>query len=358
MNVGLVSIFDNTNFGNRLQNYALQQVLLGYCKEVKTLKNKSYTGNTSRLLRKYPVAESIMLNRLAGRNKRAELLRFTKRHIFLSKACYWHDQDDNVPASEDRCDFFCAGSDQVWNPHMGRSKMFNYLGFADRERTFSYAASFGVNEIPEQFKEEVRTGLQHIKYISVREDAGKRIVEELTGRTDAEVLVDPTMLLTAQEWDKILRKPKAELPEKYILTYFLGLISPERRDVIQRKARQMDCALIEVMDENSPFYAIGPDEFVYLIKHAALVCTDSFHGSVFSFMYQRKMAIFDREGKGNNMAGRIDTFTTKFHLENCRVRGNHLPENVPEPDYSEGYQTLELERKKSETFLNKVFEKE
>ena len=357
MKIGIVTIFDNNNQGNRLQNYALQEMLGRYSGTVETIKNKPQRKSLKqRLMSASFLAESPCVNRMVGKRRKAEMLWFNKKHLKISRQSVCCE--DAFRVLKEKCDMYCSGSDQIWNPAIGRANLFDFLGFADRERTFSYAASFGIDEIPEQYKEAVRKGLQHIKYISVREDAGKRIVEELTGRTDVEVLVDPTMLLTTNEWDKILRKPKAPLPEKYILTYFLGPVSPDRRSAIRKKADQMGCEVIEVMDENGPFYAIGPDQFVYLIKNAQMVCTDSFHGSVFSFLYQRRLAIFDREGEGNNMGSRIDTFTTKFHLEGCRVRGNDLPENIPEPDYSAGYKTLVDEREKSRRFLSKVFHKE
>ncbi len=357
MKIGIVTIFDNNNQGNRLQNYALQQTLLKYADWVVTAKNKPRGKSLKqKIVRSSLLAESVLANRLMGKQRKAEALWFNKKHLVISKRSVCCE--DAFATLKENCDMYCSGSDQIWNPAIGRANQFDFLGFADTEQTFSYAASFGVDEIPEAQKEAIRKGLQHIKHISVREDAGKRIVEELTGRTDVEVLADPTMLLTTQEWDKILRAPKTKLPEKYVLTYFLGPVSPERRKAIQDKATKMGCTLIEVMDKNSPFYAIGPDQFVYLIKNAQLVCTDSFHGSVFSFLYQRKLAIFDREGHGNNMGSRIDTFTRKFHLEECRVQGNNLPEHIPDADYSEGYKTLACERERSKRFLDKVFHKE
>ena len=234
--------------------------------------------------------------------------------------------------------------------------MFYYLGFAERDRTFSYAASFGIDKIPEEYVEDVRKGLEHIKYISVREDAGKRIVEELTGRTDVQVLVDPTMLLTTEQWDEVAEKPKNELPEKYLLTYFLGQVSENRRQKIEKKAAELGCQTIWLMDKKSPFYAIGPGHFVYLVKHAQMVCTDSFHGSVFSFLYGRPLAVFGREGSGEDMSSRLETLADKFSLRSCLVHNEDLSDVPVAPDYSEGYRALEIERKKSKAFLDMVFE--
>lgn len=355
MKVGIVTVFDNNNHGNRLQNYALQQVLLRYADEVVTMKNKPWFSDKSRIARMLPLAESVFFNRLLGMERRARLVEFTNRYVRLSRGCYWYDKAGQAPKKADRCDVYCVGSDQVWNPTMGRRGSFDYLAFAPEERTFSYAASFGIDQIPLEYRQPVADGLGHIKDISVREDAGKKIVEDLTGRTDAQVLVDPTMLLRREDWDRVIAKPKAAVPENYVLTYFLGKVSDSRRAVIEERARELGCAIIEVMDPNSPFYAVGPDEFVWLIKNAKYICTDSFHGSVFSFLYGRPFAVFAREDKGPDMGSRMKTFTAKFSLKGCAAAGDVLPAYEPEPDYSVGYAALEAERAKSRAFLDTVF---
>lgn len=355
MKVGIVTVFDNNNQGNRLQNYALQQVLLRYADEVVTMKNKPWYSKKSRIARMLPLAESVFFNRLLGMERRARLVEFSNRHVKLSRSCYWYDKVGQAPKGADRCDLYCAGSDQIWNPTMGRLGSFDYLNFAPADRTFSYAASFGIDEIPEQYRSAVAEGLKHIKHISVREDAGKKIVEELTGRTDVQVLADPTMLLTRQEWDQVIKKPKGDVPKEYVLTYFLGQVSPERRSAIEQRAAELGCELIEIMDPNSPFYTVGPDEFAWLIKNAKYICTDSFHGSVFSFLYGRPFAVFARQDKGPDMGSRMKTFMEKFSLEHCAAAGNVLPEYCADPDYSKGYAALDVERAKSTVFLDKVF---
>lgn len=354
MRIGIVSIFDNRNFGNRLQNYALQQVLLRYADEAVTIKNKPFSNGKSRLVRASALAESEAFNHLLGMHRRAQLVRFTNRYVHTNKNCYWYEKEYPSLKKEDCCDFYCAGSDQVWNPNC-RQGQFSYLGFADYDATFSYAASFGDDKIPQGYEEAVRKGLQHIKHISVREDAGKRIVEELTGRTDVQVLVDPTMLLTREEWDEVAAKPRRALPERYLLTCFLGGVSPERKDAILQKAKELGCQVIELMDPKSPFYEIGPGEFIDLIKHADLICTDSFHASVFSFLYQRPLAIFDRQGGANKMGGRMETLASKFQLESSLIQENQIPDGIMTPDYSAGYKALEAEREKAKAFLDMVF---
>lgn len=357
MRVGIVGIIDKNNFGNRLQNYALQVCLSRYSGDVLTIRNKQFLDVPwKNIIRRSAVVDSPAILRLTGMHRSAAHARFTKDYINTSKGCCWFNVEGTAPEVRNHCHLYCAGSDQIWNPDFGRWGMFNYLGFANPEQTFSYAASFGVDKIPAQYVADVRKGLQHIKYISVREDAGKRIVEELTGRTDAQVLVDPTMLLTTQQWDEIARKPKAQMPRKYVLTYFLGDVPCQRTESIRRKADQMGAQVIELMDKNSPFYAIGPSEFVYLIKHACLVCTDSFHASVFSFLYQRPVAIFDRKGSADNMGSRLQTLAAKFGLQSSLAVGDAMPDLPVDVDYTAGFAALDEERKKSKAFLDMVFQ--
>ena len=355
MKVGIVSQFNYDNIGNKLQNYALQQQLLKFADEVITIKNKSKANGLIDYLRRYSfVSELVWLNKLMNKQRNAEFLQFHKSCIRDSGKVYSFEQCKPRIRRKDQCDLYCAGSDQNWKPTTGRSGPFPYLAFAEQARTFSYAASFGVDQIPEEYQAPVRKGLQHIKYISVREDAGKKIVEDLTGRTDAQVLVDPTMLLTAQEWDQVAKKPPIDVPENYLLTYFLGEVSEKRRAAIQARAMEQHCEIINLMDRSSPYYQFGPDAFLYLIKHASCVCTDSFHGSVFSFLYRKPLAILVREGSKENMNSRLETLVEKFSLQQCVASGDELP-NMDICDYSEGYAALENERAKADDYLKMVF---
>lgn len=97
----------------------------------------------------------------------------------------------------------------------------------DNVPKFSYAASFGVSEIPKGQQKLYKTFLSRLNYISVRENAGQKIVKELTGR-DAQVVADPVMLLTREQWDEEI-KFKRMYDQPYIFAYFLGK-SEENRE--------------------------------------------------------------------------------------------------------------------------------
>lgn len=354
MKVGIVTLFDSTNFGNKLQNYALQEILKQYADEVITIKNKPTPHNLKeKIFRTSPLAESIGVNKIFGKQRKAAILHFANKYINTSSNCYYYDRKYDVPP--ENCDFYCAGSDQIWNPNLGRTGGFNYLDFSPREKNFSFSASFGVSDIQDNYRNEVQEGLSHISKVSVREDAGIKIVSELSGREDAEILIDPTLYLSEEKWKEVAKKPDSYREYKYLLTYFLGELSERRKKTIEDFAKYHEMKILDVMKPDSKFYFIGPDEFIYLIKNASFVCTDSFHASVFSFIFNTPMAIFMREGSEANMGSRLETLANKFCFTNLLVCDDNLDERLTRVDYGEGKKVLIEERRKVDKFLNDVF---
>ncbi len=350
MKVGIVTIVDNNNYGNRLQNYAVQEFARKNSLEIETIKNYPFLNNRKNLSNIKVLKE--ILRYIKSNLKRLERLkyfkRFNKNIIFSKKKFIVTDVNWNK-----RYEIFIAGSDQVWNPKFNRLSDFDLLQFAEPEQKIAFSASFGINELPEEYKENTKKALSTFRAIAVREDRGKEIVEELTGRKDIEVLVDPTMLLKEEEWDKVSKRPKQLKTDKYILNYFLGELSEKRRKEIERIAKENNCEIINILDKNSPFYKTGPSEFLYLEKNAFLICTDSFHSSVFAILYDRPFVVFDREDSKVKMNSRIDTLLKKFKLEN-RWYKNQITEEQLKVDYKETYKILEEERDKAKKFIENL----
>ena len=230
----------------------------------------------------------------------------------------------------------------------------DFLKFAPKEKRSSFSASFGISKIPEELKEYYKINLLEMQNLSVREDRGKEIIKELTGRTDVEVLIDPTMMLTAQEWDKVSKKPRKLKNNKYILNYFLGNLSEKRRKEIEQVANKNNCTVINLMDKNEPMYGSGPSEFLYLVKNAFMICTDSYHGSVFSIIYNKPFVIFDREDNIVNMNSRLETLLSKFGLQERYSKDGKIPEKLLKCDYAESYKILEMEKEKTNKYIEKI----
>ena len=351
--IGIITINDNNNYGNRLQNYALQETLkkLGY--EVETIKNNRYfnskVGIKTQMAYIKRNIKSILHNLFFESPERKIKFRQFNKYVKFSKK--------NISAynsnSSNNYDYFVVGSDQVWKPTGQRLSDVTLLKFAKDQQKISYAASFGVGEINSKVELERKNDFIKFKAISVREDQGKEIVEKMTGRKDIEVLIDPTLLLDTTEWDKVIFEPKhiCKMKEKkYILKYFLGDLSQERKSEIDRIATENECEIIDILDKNSPFYKTGPSEFLYLEKNAFLVCTDSFHSCVFAFLFDVPFIVFEREGASINMNSRIETLISKFNLSDRLYSGRIMKKNINH-DYTEAYKKLNLERQKSCNYL-------
>lgn len=351
LKVGIVTINDDDNYGNRLQNYAVQEILKKANSEPITLKNEIVLNSKKLFLLRIPKFLLYRYKKNKERNKeRALKFKEFNKNINFSKNIV-------LPFSKisKKYDFFIAGSDQIWKPTYGRMRDVDFLCFANDNQKISFSASFGISELPENKKEYAKKNLDTFKAISVREDAGKKIVKELTGREDVEVLVDPTMLLSAEEWDLVSKRPEQLKSDKYILNYFLGELPEEWNKEIKRIAKENNCEIINILDKSSQFYKTGPSEFLYLEKNAFLICTDSFHSCVFSIIYDKPFINFNRTDDRVNMNSRLDTLLTKFNLSNRRFK-NKITEELLICDYSEAKKILEKEKEKSMKFLKKALE--
>jgi hypothetical protein len=347
---GIITILDNNNYGNRLQNYALQEILKkNLLKPITVLNEPGSNTKEHYLLRKI---KNIRFKGTYSSNEKRKknFAEFNSNILFSQKRI--SPFYDNI-----KCDLYITGSDQVWNPTIGRLRDVDLLSFSKAKRKISYAASIAINEIPAKLTNNAKKEWSKFSAISLREDRGKEIVEELAGRKDVEVLVDPTMLLTAEEWDKVSKKPEMLKNKKYILNYFLGELSDKRKKEIERVAEENNCEIINILDENSPYYECGPSEFLYLEKNAFLVCTDSFHSSVFAILYNTPFLVFDRDDKIESMNSRIETLLSKFKLEDRKYTGKITSKDL-KANYSVAYTILEKERAKSQKFLEKALKQE
>lgn len=354
--IGIITINDNLNYGNRLQNYAMQEFFKKANISTETIENRKLNHKKVFILRLKRhlgyLYKKILSKRLIDK-RYVSFLEFNK-NIRFSK--YMLDKECEDGIIKWKYTYFVVGSDQVWNPNINRLSKIDLLCFADNNQKIAFSASFGISKLPEEHKEKTRDALKKFKAISVREDAGKEIINNLGINKDVEVLVDPTMLLSAEEWDKVSNKPKnIKDGEKYILNYFLGKLPNEWDKEIKRIAKENDCKIINILDANDPYFVSGPSEFLYLEKNAFLVCTDSFHSSVFSIIYGTPFIIFNRIDNHISMNSRLDTLLSKFGLENRKFNGS-IPDDLLKCDYSNAKKILEKEKQKSKKFLCKALD--
>ena len=328
--IGIVTIDDYTNYGNRLQNYALTkllesagfQVINGiqvYTKEDwANLSNNQFKRLIKRiipfqLVKNKLYTPSVPKTQLLKR-RQDRFVNFVNSYTTIIEPVIISSNTGayNFLQKKYNIKYYITGSDQVWNPYyQGRS--YEFLSFVPKNERLSFAASFGVDEIPKRLVPVYQQYLKEFNYISVREKHASDIVFELTGR-DASVTLDPTLLLDRETWELCIRKPKVELQNRFICSYFLGAI-PEAVEMLSKKTGlpiyRMNCI------EDEDFYTFDPCEFLYMIKNAEYVVTDSFHATVFSIIFNKEFYVFQRQEDGvESMFSRIETITQRFKLEN------------------------------------------
>ncbi len=350
----IVTLYGNHNFGNRLQNYALQKVVESYGFEVTTLDNRNSKIYNIKIRVKH------MIKRIFSRfqNKRRAINRLNNDRLNLSirdAVCNFNRSNIShikriiTPKAFymdwSSYDLAIAGSDQVW--HKWGSDIhelpYYYLQFMPPEKRVAYAASFGFEEFPEKDIKQHRIGLQGMREISCREESGCRLVEELTGRRVPRVL-DPTLLLSADEWREIEKQSNGigEKLGKYAFVFFLGKRSQEYTEYIAATMKEKGIEkLINIYDEQVG--ACGPCEFLSLIDHAQFVFTDSFHCTVFSTIFGKDFTAFRRVGTGfEKMFGRIeDLLSSTNKLNHIYGGAQQVPKNNFDELYRDSVQYLE-----------------
>ena len=274
---------------------------------------------------------------------------FSKQHLGES---IFTVQNDIFPSQYiNNYDAFIVGSDQVWNPFYRNVGTVDFLKFAKKNQRISYAASFGVSEIPQNYKKKLSVGLAGISHISVREKTGVSLVQELSNK-QANVHVDPTLLLSSKDWLK-LSKPCNVIPQrKYLLRFFVGEMTNEYARHTQYIADKHDLVILELNNpEQAEAYVIDPSEFISCINSASIICTDSFHGSVFSIIFNKPFIVYERSGSKENMNSRIDTLLETFGLKDNRKTNTVKRINFSDKQLLHVKRIIEEERSRSIDYL-------
>jgi len=255
-------------------------------------------------------------------------------------------------------DYLIVGSDQVWNPYnIIHAEDAFFLTFVEPAKRISYAASFGITDLPDYFKEMIAPWLSEMKAISVRENTGAKIVKELTGR-DATVSLDPTLLLTKEEWLSLAKRDQRQ-KKKFILTYFLGEKPQKALQLVSAlKNTSDDLEVIHLADlKDIAAYKTGPEEFLDYINSAEVVLTDSFHGMAFSILMETPFVVFERIGS-MSMYSRIETILSALELKDREDKMINSTKDLFEVNFDRAKILLKEERAKAYEYLRKSLDTE
>lgn len=355
-----------SNYGNRLQNYALEnaikflncEVCTAIIKDkrqssfVKKLKNvESFKDFCNKGINKINIKLKFLIykNKIINRNNK--FIEFSKEFLNEKEPTLYFNNFTKNKIKQN--EYFITGSDQVWNPLYPEVTSLYFLTFASKEKRIAYAPSFGISEIPDEYVGNYKKWLSEIKHLSVREESGAKIIKELTGR-DAPVLVDPTLLLTREKWLTIAKPAKNKPKGKYLVTYFLGGVPKEYKKEIKKFAKNNQLKIINLGDiKETKTYITGPSEFLDYINSCDIIFTDSFHGTVFSILFEKPFVVYKRVG-GSSMYSRIKTLLKMFKLESREYEKVRIDNSLFEIDYSHVPKILEIERSKSYNYLKEA----
>lgn len=231
-----------------------------------------------------------------------------------------------------------VGSDQLWLPSNIAGDYYTLSFVPSDVKKIAYATSFGVSKIAKGQEEKARTYLGRIEFLSAREESGQEIIKEHTGR-EVPLVCDPALLLTADEWDDEATPGKL-INEPYIFCYFMGN-NPWQREFVKSLKKQTGCKIVALLhldqyiksDEEYVDYApydVSPADFINLVKNANYVCTDSFHGTVFSIIYKRDFFTFKRFSDKATLStnSRIDTLLRRMGVQDRLVKERYTAKDM------------------------------
>lgn len=276
------------------------------------------------------------------------------------KFASWQDLSDGCR----EYDAVVVGSDQLWLPSNVAGDYYTLNFVPDDVRKIAYATSFGIGTVPEKMKGQYSQYLSRIDFLSARETSGQEIIKECTDR-DVPLVCDPTMLLEKEDWSEIATD-KRIVKDDYVFCYFMG-DNPGQREFVKQLARTKGLKIVALLhldqyiaaDEEYVDYApynISPADFVNLVKNANYVCTDSFHGTVFSIIFSKNFFTFKRFNKKASLSTntRLTSLLNRLGLNERLFTGEEsVDDSLDVCNYEQVHQSLKAFRADSFEYLRK-----
>lgn len=322
MKIGILTFHRALNYGALLQAYALQETLANRGNQAEIIdyqcepleKPYYYPSFSERKSLKDKLKFIIQGKNELGRRERFEA--FRKKWLHLSQPY----DEKTVSAAADRYDRFVTGSDQVFNYKAHDFDRTFFLDFVkDPKKKYSYAASFGLSRIPEEYAEAYCGLLSSFARCSVREKQGVEILKAL-GINGGRIDLDPTFLLTKDQWIQKFDLQKKQ--ENYIFAYYFEL-TPSLKAFVEKLAKEtglkvkyLGCAF------RNPFACrcesipqADPVDFVDAVYNAKYVVTNSFHGTAFSINFNKTFFV-ELLQTGASVNSRLTNILSITGLEN------------------------------------------
>lgn len=333
--IGIMTFHGSHNYGSVLQAYAISNKLIamGYDAKIINLRNSAQRGtykifqSKGRGIKRIAHTLFSLIN-LPKAYKRAKgFEKFINDVLPITDECYSNGKElENAT----NFDIYVCGSDQIWNPCCQDFESAYYLDFVKNgAKRIAYAPSLGKAEFSDEHKELISQLINNVDFISCREVDGVKLLSELTEKTVTHVC-DPVILFGKEKWESFAKPVKYKKP--YILTYFLENNHGDKKflKTLQKKTGYQVICLNEDIKDLGKGYKhkidATPQEFVGLFKNAALVYTNSFHGTAFATIFNRPLVtIIGKQDEANNNDSRKINYLNSIGLSH-RLITDKLPE--------------------------------
>lgn len=352
MKLGIVTFHKALNYGAVLQTYALCSFLNRSFPEAET---EVVDYRCPELSRFYSLRNQCSGNIIKSVAKCGHFLLkrkmfedFSKRYIPISTTRY---DEKTVVTSSRHYDKLIAGSDQIWNPELTDSDINYLLAFAPEEMRYSYAASVGRSDLPEAVLGQYICALNGYREISVREPSSAGLLQNIGVNVPICSHMDPTLLLTRQEWELLCEKNPAK-KEPYILVFTVNYSEKLIQEAVSfGKKRDLDIIYVGQHTANTDVKympLVSVERLLALFRDARYVFTNSFHGTAFSVIFQKSFysRVEHRDGRDSRITDLLQQLELNSHLD---------MENIDCPEeWAQVEQVLARERLKSKDYLKWV----
>ena len=359
--------YRSTNYGTGLQALALRHFLenLGYSccfLEDKRPEKRKMSPAVHKKTNLFLIEKGI--SKLKNRktfDKRRELIhKYDQEHnkVFMIKT------EDDIAKLNRENDIFVAGGDQIWNPYVLEEKHL-FTMIEDSKKMISFGSSVGVPEVPYELRPVYEKYLSRFEAVSVREKQSVQALDFL--HREVTEVIDPTLLFDAGGWRFLTDQAEIKqeyLSEPYILCYFIG----ERKtywDYV-KKIQQKTGFRVLVLPVNYAGYLnkyqkiteVTMPEFLEFIRNAAVVCTDSFHATLFSIQYQKEFYVLKRfkDQSKQSQNGRLENILKRYELYDHLIQDESCFERNKIQDYQRILQEIGKERERSVKWLIQALE--
>lgn len=362
MNVGIITYHFARNYGAVLQCYALQEYLksmgfnvtiLNYIDEKQEKNNSIYKTNKG--------IKSYIINLCLIPFNKKRKIKEEKFQIFLKEKLNCSERLKNIKELQEYIEknnikYIISGSDQVWNPKIEDFSEAFFFNFETQAKKITYAASCG-SATEDELKKYI-SAIKDFSLISIREKESQKMIESIVNKK-VTLVGDPVILLDKNKWEKLATNEYTKTKEKYLICYFLHKPLFKKEFKIAKQIAKDKKLKIKVINaryginsfKKGTIHDAGPENFIELLKNAEYICTDSFHGTMFSIIFKKNFSVFDslnnkKDTRRTNILKYNNMLSRLIYIEKENM-------DISEIIYSKK-QPIELLINESKKFLGKI----